>query len=174
MGDVPLVARQQLHRLPDAAERAVPALLAMRDFAERKVRIGLGVAAGQRHMYFQRALGRGALGDDELEGQVAAFMGAEHAAIEADFGEVVHGAKADGDFAALPGGRDRQLAGVDSLAGRMAQVGEFSLPGAGDGGIAPVPMAIEPEAPRAVERDFLACVCASLGGRSLADHVVLP
>ena len=128
-------AALQEHALPDAADRPVPALLAVRDLGEGVAEVGVRVGTGIHHPHDELVVlvetQRGV--DRDLERQIAALVLPEQDAVEPHRGEVVHRAEAeevDGLFTDQP---LRLLpvegAAVPGQAGIVAQVGKLGLPG---------------------------------------------
>jgi hypothetical protein len=89
-------ARFQRHALPDAAERPIPTLLAVRDLGKGKLRKALLVLVGVDHAHNQfvsTVEANGRVGH-ELEGQIAALVVAQVLAVEPDASVVIDRAEA--------------------------------------------------------------------------------
>jgi hypothetical protein len=134
-GEVVDVARLDRHALPDAAHRAIPALLPVRNLGERKLGRRVLVVARIDHPH-EQLVGRARaqrVGDVELERQVAAFVLTHTAAVEPHRGVVVHGAELEplhrrARGAALDGGHG-ELQAIPGGAAVAAKVVELGLPG---------------------------------------------
>jgi hypothetical protein len=73
LGDVQPGPEFQPYALPDAADRPVPTLLAVRDLAEREIWLQVAITGGVNHPHQQLVVTLTQQGDDiELEGQVTA------------------------------------------------------------------------------------------------------
>lgn len=127
--------------LPDAADGAVPALLAVRrllegDVGKRTVLpLGPGGAAGIGHPYGQPVLAaeRDVPGDVEPERQKAALVVAHVPAVDPDLGQVVDRAEVEPHRPAGPRGGHGERALVNRYIGIVPQVGELRLDAAGHG-----------------------------------------
>jgi len=142
-----VVAYLEPDALPDAADRAIPALLTVRDLAERERGMrrsilidvdGLHdqhVVAGDQHV----VAGLHAVRDVELERQIPALMFANAAAVDPDCGVVVDRAEAQHDtpLRAKLAGLELKRSSVPAGAAAVAQVVELRLPGGRHTGPAP-------------------------------------
>ena len=127
VGNPPL----EIDRLPDAGERAVPALLAERDLREGRIR-ELGRVVGRRVDPHLDLVGSRAqmAGDVEREGQEAALVRADLLAVDEDPRVVEHRPEPDPDAVRQPGLVDLDRAPVDADPRPHAQIRELRLPGA--------------------------------------------
>ena len=142
----------QADRLPDAADGAVPALLAVRDFVKGSVRIDVGLARRQDDPDRELMLAGEAGAEIELERQVAAFMRADETAVAMHLGEMVDRSETEENALGSPFRRNRETFAVKRRAARMPQIVEERLPGRRHAGDAPVAFALDLEVPGAVER----------------------
>ena len=152
----------QQDRLPDAAERPVPALLTGRDFAERVLGIGGRIVRRRGDVDRDLVDARAKNGADlRLEGQPAALVLGHGRAVHEHLRVVVDGAEAEEDGAAQPLGGQLERAPVPGPAISLAQVGEHRLPGRRHGARPPalailqrdLRVAAEVEVPGAIERE---------------------
>jgi hypothetical protein len=120
-----------MDRLPDARQRAVPALLAERDFREGRVR-ELGGVVG-RAIDANLDLVRTGLEERrhlECEWQKSAFVVADQLPIHPHAGVMKHRAEMQPHAVGDPVLGKLDGAAIDADAGAHAQVGELRLPGA--------------------------------------------
>jgi len=119
-------------RLPDPADRAIPALLAMRDFGKGKVGRGRGVAIGQDAGDLEQVVvGQHRGRHRHRKRQIAALVFAQNSAIDPHRGMVAHRAKMQDHLAGIR--RAGETAAVAGPPRHLTQVGKLRLPGLGHG-----------------------------------------
>ena len=152
MAQMALVADLQRDRLPDAADRPVPALLAMRNLGKGEIRAGGGVAIRQQRCDFQQiiVLQQGG-GDCRFKRQIAAFVGCDCYAVDPDRGVIGHRAKAQNRNLPRPRIGSGKMALIVAGARRLPQIGKLCLPRLRHLCLAPRAIAV-PELPDAIKR----------------------
>lgn len=114
--------------LPDAALRAIPALLAMRDL--RKIGatlIAMSIRqAGQDLDGILRLQESG--WDHEFERKITAFVTTDLSAVDEDSGQIADGTEADGDFPSRPFYREREGPAIGCRSEADGEILETSLP----------------------------------------------
>src|SRR3954469_6394514 len=125
-----------MHALPDSADGAVPALLAVGYFGEGKLGKKVGIIAGVDHPYHQlvTALAAKAVGHIKLKGQVSALVLANLLAVKPHCGEVVHCPEVEHVGGGLTIGAALRQLKVPAIPGHAAvvpEVFELGLPGTG-------------------------------------------
>jgi hypothetical protein len=132
-GDVDVVDGLEPHGLPDAAGRGVPDAVGVEPLLASPLATGVGGIVGDDDDLVRAILE--CVGDVEGEGGVAAGVGADFLAVDADGAAPVDGAEVQDDAAALPGGGDFEGAAVvDGLIGLedLADAGEGRFGREGD------------------------------------------
>ena len=124
----------KVDRLPDTANRAIPALFSMGDFGEIRGAGAVGqVTLDAKKVGVLQQIGR----NSADEGQVAAFVGADVVPVQKNRRQIADCAKPQlGDVARRNGGA-RKAAFIGGVAGTLAKIGKLRLPGKGNLRVAP-------------------------------------